>query len=60
MRAVDEDRARGRSERFVDVAGVERHVRAILAVEDQRELLAVANAEDNERGQPVRVGVDRS
>ena len=34
----------------------EPHVGAVLAVEDQRELLVVADAEDDERGQPL--GVD--
>ena len=35
-----------------------RHVRAIFAVKDQRELLAVSNAQDDERGQPFGIGAD--
>ena len=43
---------------LVDVGLVERHVGAVLAVEDQREGLLVADAEDDQRGQPLRVGDD--
>ena len=45
-------------QRGVDVVLAERHVGAVLAVEDQREALLVADAEDDERGQPLGVGDD--
>jgi hypothetical protein len=43
-------------QRSVDVVLAERHVGAVLAVEDQREALLVADAEDDEGGQPLGVG----
>ena len=45
-----------RDEGLVDVARRQRHVGAVLAVEDQRERLAVADAEDHQRGQPLGIG----
>ena len=42
----------------VDVVLGERHVGAVLAVEDQRELRLVADAEEDERGQPLGIGDD--
>ena len=43
-------------EALVDVVLGQPHVGAVLAVEDQREALVVADAEEDERGQPL--GVD--
>ena len=43
-------------EALVDVVLGQPHVGAVLAVEDQREALVVADAEDDQRGQPL--GVD--
>jgi hypothetical protein len=51
-------RARGGHVALVDVILAQRHVRAVVAVEDQRELLLVADAEDHQRGQPLRIGDD--
>ena len=56
MRARRQHRARLSDEALVDVLLGEPHVGAVLAVEDQRELLVVADAEDDERGQAL--GVD--
>ena len=42
-------------EALVDVVLGQPHVGAVLAVEDQREALVVADAEEHERGQPLRV-----
>ena len=60
MRAVDEDR-RGRGyQLFVYVRGFQGHVGTILAIEEERELVAVADSQDDERGQPVGVSSDRA
>ena len=45
-------------EALVDVVLGERHVGAVLAVEDQREALVVADAEEDERRQPLGVDLD--
>ena len=42
----------------IDVALVERAVGAIVAIEDEREGLFVADAEQDKRGQPDRIGPD--
>ena len=42
-------------EALVDVGLGQPHVGAVLAVEDQREALVVADAEEHQRGQPLRV-----
>ena len=42
----------------IDVPGREPHVRAVLAVEDERELLLVADAQQHQRGQALGVGDD--
>ena len=57
MRAGHDDRAGRGDEGLVDVVLVERHVGAIVAIEDQRERLLVAHAENHQGGQPLR---DRS
>ncbi len=58
MRPCGDDRARPADEVRVDVVFAQGHVGAVLAVEDQRKLLPVADAEDHERGQPLGVGPD--
>ena len=58
MRAGDDDRLALATIGLVDVALVERAVGAIVAIENQRERLVVADAEHHERGQPLRIGVD--
>ena len=58
MGAGDDDRLGGGDEGLVDVALVERAVGAIVAIEDQRKGLVVAHAEQNQRGQPRRIGVN--
>ncbi len=58
MRAGRHHRARFGDEGGVDVVDAQRHVGAILAIEDQRELLLVANAEQHQRRQPLRIGPD--
>ena len=42
----------------IDILFPNRHVGAVLAIKDQRELLAVANAKNDERRQPFRIGED--
>ena len=42
----------------IDVRLVDRHVGAVLSIEDQRKLLAVTNAEDDKRTQTIRIGRD--
>ena len=42
----------------IDVVDVDRHVGAAVAVEDERKGVAVADAEEDERGQALRVGRD--
>ena len=55
MRSRDHHGA-GRSNKvWVDVVFAERHVGAVLAVEDQRKSLAVADSEEDERRQPLRI-----
>src|SRR3546814_2160522 len=58
MRAVDEHRARTFDPRAIEIADVERHVGAILAVENQGKALAIPDAQDDERGQAIGVGDD--
>ena len=55
MRAGRDHAARVRDEGLVDVGLLQRHVGAVLAVEDQREPGLVADAEDDEGGEPLRV-----
>ena len=52
MRARGQDRARIGDERGVDIGLAQRHVRAVLPVEDQRELVRVADPEQHQRRQP--------
>ena len=42
----------------IDVALVERSIGAIVAIKDEREGLFVADAEQDERGEPHRIGAD--
>ena len=58
MRAADQHRLGAFDIGRIDVALVERSVRAIIAIEDEREGLFVADAEKDERGEPHRIGVD--
>ena len=58
MRAGHHDRAGGADEALVDVGFGERHVGAVLAIEEQRERAVVLDREDGERGQPLRVDLD--
>ena len=51
--------ARRGDERLVDIVFVERHVGAIVAIEDhRRDALVFSTDEEDERGQPLRVGDD--
>jgi len=56
VRAVDQDRLGRADHRLVEVAGVQRHVRAVLAVEDQREGLPVTDAQDHQGRKALGVG----
>ena len=58
MRAGREHRARLGDETLVDVVLGQPHVGAVLAVEDQRELFVVADAEDDQRRQPLGIDLD--
>ena len=58
MGSADQNRARALDVGRVDVGLVERAVGAIVAIKDQRKGLLVADAEQDERGQPGRIGVD--
>ncbi|CAM5209776.1 hypothetical protein BTHI11S_02897 [Bosea thiooxidans] len=58
MRAGDDDGASLRDEGGIDVAFLQRHVGAVLAVEQQREGLVALDREDGERGQPLRIGLE--
>jgi len=54
-----DQQGRGRGdEPGVDVLRTDRHVRTVAAIEDVREGLAVPDAQDHQRGQPLRVGAD--
>ena len=55
MRAGHDDRAGGADEALVDVRFGERHVGAVLAIEEQRKGAVVLDREDGERGQPLRI-----
>ena len=58
MRSGDDDRLGAGDVRLVDVAFVERAVGAIVAIEDQRKGLVVADAEHHERGQARGIGAN--
>ncbi len=58
MGSRDDDRLGAGDVGLVDVAFVERAVGAIVAIEDQRKRLVVANAENDERGQAPGIGVN--
>ena len=58
MCSGDQQRARRRDECFVDVVFGNRHVGAILAEEDERERVAVLDAEHDASGQAPRIGAD--
>ncbi len=55
---VTTTRRGGTDEALVDVGFRERHVGAVLAIEEQREGAVVFNREDGERRQPRRVDLD--
>src|SRR5690606_2711583 len=46
---------RRNDEILIDIVLAERHVGAVLAVEDQRKLRVVTDAADHQRGQPFRI-----
>ncbi len=48
-----------RDESRIDIVFAQRHVGAIRAVEDQRKLLLIADAQQHQRGQPRGIGPDR-
>ena len=58
MCSGDQQRARRRDECFVDVVFGNRHVGAILAEEDERERVAILDAEHDASGQAPRIGAD--
>ena len=58
MRAGDDDGTGLGDEGGVDIAFLQRHVGAVLAVEQQREGLVALDREDGERGQAFRVGLE--
>ena len=58
MRACRDDRARFGDEALVDVVFAQRHVGAIGAIKDQRKLRVVADAEQHQRGQAIRIRLD--
>ena len=58
VRAGGEDAAGLGDELRVDIVGRERHVGAVLAVEDQREAFLIADTEQDERREALRVGDD--
>jgi hypothetical protein len=53
--AVDQHRRRALDEGRIDVADVQRHVGAVLAVEDQREGVRIADAQKDQGGQAVGI-----
>ena len=55
VRSRRHDRPCGPDQILVDVVLAERHVGAILAIEDEREVLPVADAEDDEGRQALGV-----
>ena len=57
MRAVDQDRARGREICCIEIPLAKRHIGAIFAVKNQRKRLSIADAEHDQSGQARRVGV---
>ncbi len=57
MRAVDQDRARGREICFIEILLAKRHIGAIFAVKNQRKGLAIADPEHDQGRQARRVGV---
>ncbi len=58
VRARDEQRAGRGDERCVEVLLSDCHVGAVFAIEDQREGVPVADAEEDERREPTRIGDD--
>ncbi|SMX30639.1 hypothetical protein TRP8649_04783 [Pelagimonas phthalicica] len=58
MRARGDNRPRAADEIRVDILFGQPHIGAVLAVENQRKLFFVANAQQDQRGQTVRIGLD--
>ncbi len=56
VRAGDQHGVGALDQRRVDVALVQGGVGTVGAIEDQREAVLVADAEDDQRGEPARVG----
>jgi hypothetical protein len=57
MRAGDRERAAAGDEALVDLVGAHGHVRAVLAHEQQRERVAILQAEQHQRGEALRIGL---
>jgi hypothetical protein len=60
MRAGDGHASRFGDEGRVNVVFAQRHVGTVLAIEDQREPVLIADAQQNQRRQAFRVGPDAS
>src|SRR5882762_10025701 len=58
MGAIDEDRASRAEEFRVDIENGGRHVVAVLAIEDEREVHLVADSQDGEGRQALRIRFD--
>ena len=58
MRARGDHGPRASDELRINIIDRQPHVRAILAVEDQRKLLLIANTQQHQRSQAIRVGLD--
>ena len=56
MRAGGADAGRLGNEGGIDIVFAQRHVGAVFAIENQRELVLVTNSEQHQRGQALRVG----
>src|SRR6185437_127914 len=58
MRAVDEHRGCAGDEGRIDVFLAERHVRAVLSIEEEWKAPLVTNAQNGEGGEPARIRDD--
>jgi hypothetical protein len=56
MRSGGQNGTRAGNEIFVDIGLGQGHIGAVLAIEDQRKATVVADAQQNQRGQAVRIG----
>ena len=55
MGTVDQQRAGRTNEGRIDIGDFQRHVGAVLAVEDQRKSIRVADAQEHQRGEALGV-----